>query len=1420
MKETYKTRFFSEEEKKEDEPYHVQNMKSNFNQGDLTISEIIYYLPLLEGKDLSYCLSHDKENTTNITQEQLRTTIANHKDLIDLLYTIGVKPIDSIRIISLNDKEQIDNLIRENFQEILFDENKLISFQNEHNLTNEQYKMIFNYFPLEDFFKAHYYYEPKALIAELSQHPADFIFNSNIPFVTFCNSYAISFVEKYGLQNVIDFDNECGHFFAKDNGHMLKIFYDMYLHYDHSGDFSTKPWDQDRPYTKDEFYQAMRKMIVHGPTNGDYHGQSPDYREMTGEFLVRNSDLFMDEKAPDELKQKFYTKDLIPKDIIEHPEYIEYLRGKDLSGCFKMRQIYVYKSKTEQYGSHYQNLYEYLLKNYGFDETIKIITEYYEPLERFYDYDNPYQHNYHYNFKFLENGSLEDLKETLDTFTRHIIIKEQRPYPQNIPDSLKTRYPNMFLSDDAPQELKEVFYQRKINADFLKNNPQYREYLIGKSPELLFVNILIGYNDTEFKRRMAPPQANFSNFIIDRFGYEGFFKLIDDGYGKVVETINASHSMGNLVINHTTSLEEIYTSLDQEFNRRIINGCIKYDLSVPDHFISQYPHLFLDPNAPMELQNKFYNREFTLDDFKQDETLLKYFTNTNIACGLPLEYGWLISLFKNQDIMESNINRLKILDAYIKINDHQLQETFKNFVTNNYNKLDYRNLDYVAQVLYRLSYSNSAEIYNFRNELATQILATKNPLESLERIEEIFLKNNLPTVGKIYSTYDILHPNFAGFERADTTRMSPTLKHKSIKGKQITLFSDLLKASFGSNNKSVQRYLENIERGYAIYTALINNQVSYEELSEYDKKELVTFRNHLITLYNNTYKGKRSDDDLEPTEDVITDINNLTRLFAPNGNMNYNLADRVIAMYCHFAGFDTLEEAKTYFEETVRQADARNRERAQSPMTLEEGDFIKGIGDIKYLKTILQNGSVSKEFLGASASSDATPLDTDLSRITKVGESTEATISSTAATSYGSIMFVLKNDDRFITTRTKGGPETPQDDKLTKLEVFYTGVCDTKTSDHYGIRTGFASSNIDYIIADDKRVGLEIALNGFYIPVINRKGEVIFTPQDYDMIRAKMSGLSHYNTGEYIFSPNLESPGVEELQSQILESNNQTAMKREIINARVRETLKELGLTLKTQLDGDISEGSVELIDTGSTGRGTNKPFEGDFDFMMRLDKSLLNNPAALSKIKEALLKGFGRTGSEGVIGSGDFRLKNVELDGVTVDIDITFTEKTDRISYSTDMALQDRLETIKGQDPEKYSYVVANILLAKQVLKEAGVYKPNRGETPQGGLGGVGIENWILQHGGSFNDACTSFLNASKGRTFEDFKQNYVIWDFGENHLAERRGHYIHDNFVSGNMSEEGYLKMQKALLAYLKSKNLINEEDNDFDGDGGIKV
>ena len=959
----------------------------------------------------------------------------------------------------------------------------------------------------------------------------------------------------------------------------------------------------------------------------------------------------------------------------------------------------------------------------------------------------------------------------------------------------------MFLDKNAPKELQEAFYSRTISSEFILSNPSYREYLKNVDLEILFKYMSVKII-SEGKYR----QINLVSSIKQIFGSDDAFDVMLL-YGKYIEKVFEDNKLEDLVLNSNFSKDALLDKLDETILKNIIDGNMKYDENIPSHFKNNNPTLFLGANVPQEIKNKFYNREFTIKDFSDNPELFDIFGKTNIACGFSKSMSWIIPLFGNyENLTIANYNRMKVILAYSKIQDVIIQKEFKKYVTELGANIDVEKIEYVSEVLSRLSLSNSSEIFAFRKEIATQILRTEDPLESLSKIEAVFIKNNIPTVGKIYSCFEILHPDFQGFD-FERSMISPVLKKSSTTGKKVIVLSDLIKSSFGSNNRSVNSYLKNIEFGSNLYERIKSGQILFNSLGEVEIGELTTFCNHLATLYNNTMKAKKGNDTFKSTGHVLTDILELSKKLSPDGTLDYNLADRVIKMFCGFAGIDTLEQAKEYIARKVKTADSRNRNASNSNMVLEQGDFVKGIGDITYLRNILQNGSVSKEYLGSSAGSDATPLDTDISVIRASYGTVKGKMESTIASTYGPIYFVLKNDDRFMITRTSNETlETKLD--MSKMEVFYTGVLG---EGHYGIRTGFASSEINYIVMEnyDPRVGLEIAMNGFYIPVSNMEGKIVFTPKNYDELREKMSGLSYFGEYNYCFSENLVTEETEYLAQQIEQNNYEVKVKVKKINSIIKESLEELGLHLKTNIDGDLTEGIVELIDTGSTGRGTNEPGDGDFDFMMRLDKTILSNPSRLNELKQTILKKLGRENSTELTATGDFRLKSVQIDNDTsVDIDIKKNKKTDKVLYSTDMALQDRLATIQRTDQEKYKYVVANILLAKQVLKNAKVYKPNRGEVPQGGLGGVGIENWILQNGGSFIDAARSFVEAADGKSFSEFQSTYQIWDFGDNHLAERRGQYAHDNFVANNMNDAGYTKMVQTLKEYLKSKQMSQIE------------
>ena len=340
-------------------------------------------------------------------------------------------------------------------------------------------------------------------------------------------------------------------------------------------------------------------------------------------------------------------------------------------------------------------------------------------------------------------------------------------------------------------------------------------------------------------------------------------------------------------------------------------------------------------------------------------------------------------------------------------------------------------------------------------------------------------------------------------------------------------------------------------------------------------------------------------------------------------------------------------------------------------------------------------------------------------------------------------------------------------------------------------------------------IQFEIARNGYYIPVIDMLGRLAFTPEQYDALRSKVAGLPYYSSEEYTISSKLDFPGIDELVEIKKVDMQKTAEKEKIVRGKVEEIIKNSKLDVDTiaiadTLSKDLTEGIVQLIGTGSTSRGTNVPDDSDFDYMLKVDKKVYMHTTG------TLIANF-KTMEHEEDNSHD---KRVRLAGVTVegleepfDIDISIDQKKNNIQYSTEMALEERLKTIRKQSPDDYYKVIANIVYAKQFLKEIGVYKSARVNPELGGLGGVGVENWILQYGGSFRQACETFLEkafdpkTSEMVPFSDFKKVYTVWDFGENH--ESKGKHPFDEYVSLNMNEAGYTKLCAELPKKLKEIN-----------------
>lgn len=311
-----------------------------------------------------------------------------------------------------------------------------------------------------------------------------------------------------------------------------------------------------------------------------------------------------------------------------------------------------------------------------------------------------------------------------------------------------------------------------------------------------------------------------------------------------------------------------------------------------------------------------------------------------------------------------------------------------------------------------------------------------------------------------------------------------------------------------------------------------------------------------------------------------------------------------------------------------------------------------------------------------------------------------------------------------------------------------------------------------------------------YYPIYYKSGKLAFSKESFLRMRNKMTGLKKYDNQEYVFSDNLYFPGINDYLAIIDKTQEETTKERHYVWELLKGIVENNGFNIST----DELKGDIELADMGSTARGTNLPsvngMKSDFDYILKVDND------NFGKIKKILVDNLKSISKNIIILKKRIRLMDVKVPGLDklMDIDISFMSRKNEY-FSTEESLSQRLEQIKKQDEYRYRLVLANIMYAKKTLKEKKVYKAARSDRNQCGLGGVGIENWVLQYGGSFLDAAKDFIINSENRSFIEFEKKYMVFDMGCNHLSIDSGLFPYDNYVVKNMRESGYLKMIQVL-------------------------
>ena len=838
---------------------------------------------------------------------------------------------------------------------------------------------------------------------------------------------------------------------------------------------------------------------------------------------------------------------------------------------------------------------------------------------------------------------------------------------------------------------------------------------------------------------------------------------------------------------------------------------------------------FIDKNSKeilLSLRTKYTDKEANFEDSLSPDEREKFDNNYSKEL-----VAILLEMDKKGDLNSDNIN--VIIDNLPKLGEDVISRLYNS------------NSDMIR--------ANSSQLIS-----AVSTLEKEDAIALIEDTERLFSKDTIPDFVKLYKFYEnVVEMQKHVLKNAVNkgANYSPELQQAGSEsaGKRI-IFSDLLNISLKSNNKSLKKFIGLLEKGNETYVKYLKSGKDLSLLTDDEKDTLKKYSETLYTIYDESLVSRHDKKNpkrrVKNSKDYMKTLEDLTKRYIGDAfpkDLSNEVLKTIIGRYDELlGGKKTLEDFKKYMRDVNIESNKRHARLEKTKLTLEPGDLIKGVQNANnFLQDLFSNGIRAGEFLGTDTHTDATPLDSDHSIIlpNTVGKSLSDTISNTSSGSYGSFYLVIKKDPQKIkytrddpeyTFKSEKAPEyqsklgknadreaiktrinnringTFEDPKLEAFSSYVTG------NDHYGIRTGMSITDVDYIVVSnyDKRIGYELAMNGTFIPVVDMStNEVVFGAQDYKKIIEQMQGLSYFGTKKFEVEQSAYNLQVEKKVEELFPdgdvresiSEKDAKLKREAIEKKVRESiLEKLGLGFESKITGDITPGFIEFIDTGSTGRGTNLPGDGDFDFSVKIDKSISDNPQKMDEFRKALrdVLAIRSDHEECKLDefNGNFRYKKVQIEGASIplDIDVTFMQKSEEVTYSTDMAVKDRLQGLKQNDPEGYKRVIANIVVAKEMLKKEGIYKKKSSDkaTPEGGFGGVGVENWILQNGGSFVKAMQTFLEASeKASNFEKFMEIYPIFDFGQNHMAKG---YQHDSFVRG-LSESGYEKMQEKFKEFI---------------------
>ena len=267
--------------------------------------------------------------------------------------------------------------------------------------------------------------------------------------------------------------------------------------------------------------------------------------------------------------------------------------------------------------------------------------------------------------KFNSSLNTDNIKESLFSVIHKAICVGILPYNEDMPEDFKKEFPDLFLSQDAPEELKQLIYNRCLRGENLLDHPEWIAVLTEENINLNVLFNLINNNNEHIDVNILAERFDSREDAIRTFA---------------MYTAVCKNNNGNDI-----DIENPKESIHQIVHESILTGS-RYFEHMPEDFKKEFPDLFLSQDAPEELKNYFYDSNggcfMSFKKIQEHKDWLPFITGKRLTASLlrdPTDNKKMMKYFEafgEEKAIKLGISRAETIEQMVFSNQADLMKAW------------------------------------------------------------------------------------------------------------------------------------------------------------------------------------------------------------------------------------------------------------------------------------------------------------------------------------------------------------------------------------------------------------------------------------------------------------------------------------------------------------------------------------------------------------------------------------------------------------------------------------------------------------------------------------------------------------------------------------------------------------------------